>query len=594
MVEISQQIWIPGIYILQNIDNFCKPFFHNFDPSLFQNVIIGILMLLIFVGEQIFSEVRSQKKRGEFSKMVISYEILNISATAIWAVLSLFIFSFFKDSIDNEHLLSVSLESKFIILVFTVIVTLLLMVPIFKFQIFFRGNRYKFEISFLKSLNFSKILKFRNLVKGEKMVRAWNSFWSEKSEFNERDFTNIFISHVDEALKYGKFELAIQLSRTYENNIDKRDHFSVGNDILPKMFEWNEILWNEQQLWLKGYDTEKKIQILFSPKYFPTFRDWALNFHKKLNSKRENFWNWHYFGGTFFQAIIKVLLKDGHGSYQLFSSFKKHIEESEKKMDKIKDEKEKEKYWQYVSSLFASFCPTFFNEIDNAPSNYEIWEHVFPAEWKITIVDKGNDNRISRVILREFSQWARNRIFKKDNNENFDKNLTEAINGIFPNVHSSLFTAFLMIFFSSEIKYALEKEPNFYISGMSVSWSGSVEESEADRDKRLAEMMKAKEISQKEETIKVILKFFHFWQPLAIYKDNLSEAESKDWKSYTEEQRQLIVKRVRKEKLEKIKMKIESNEIKEACNDSEQKELFRKDFLELVESLIQEIEKAPH
>jgi len=176
----------------------------------------------------------------------------------------------------------------------------------------------------LKKLSFSKLLWFKNKRKAKKLFRAWNSFWSEKSEINERDFTNIFISHIDDAVKHGELNLAIQLSQTYVNNIEKRDRFSIGYEILPKIFEWNEILWNEQQLWLGEYDTEKRIQNLISQKYFPTFRNWILKLYNKINSKRDRFWNWHYFGGEFFQAIIKVLFKDGHGPYQLFSSLKTH------------------------------------------------------------------------------------------------------------------------------------------------------------------------------------------------------------------------------------------------------------------------------
>ena len=148
-----------------------------------------------------------------------------------------------------------------------------------------------------------------------------------------------------------------------------------------------------------------------------------------------------------------------------------------------------------------------------------------------------------------------------------------------------------MLFSSSEIKYALEKEPNFYILGRGVSWSGSVEESEEDLDKRLAKMMQEKEISQKEETIQIILNFFHFWQTLTLYKDNLSDDESKKWESFTEAERKAIVKKVRKEKLEKIKVEIESAEVKKVCEDSERKELYRKRFLELVELLLLEMEK---
>jgi hypothetical protein len=568
------------------IENLFEPFLQNLDPSLFQSVIVGLLMILIFVGEQIFSEVKSQKGRGEFSKMVIFYEILNIVYIPIFATIALIFFAFFKDDL-NGH--SINVDIKILTLFFLIIFVFVFLQPIFKFQRFFRGKRHKLEISFLKHLSFSKILKFRNTAKAEKMVRAWNSFWSEKSEFNEREFTRTFISHIDDAVKYRKLELAIELSQTYVNNIEKRDRFSIGYEVLPKVFEWNEMFWGGERLWLKSYDTEKRIQNFISQKYFPTFRTWALNIYNKTNSKRDNFWNWHYFGGEFFQAIIKALLKDGHSQYQLFTSFKKHIEESEKRLDKIEDEKEKEKYWNYVTGLFASFCPTFFNEIDSTPSNYGIWEHDFPLEWKISMANI--KNRIPRVILHEFLQWSRDRIFKKDNTDSFDKDLTEVINGIFPNVHSSLFTSFLMLFSSSEIKYALEKEPNFYILGVSVSWSGSVEESEEDRDKRLAEMMREKDISQKEETIQIILNFFHFWQTLTLYKDNLSDDESKKWESFTEAERKSIVKKVRKEKLEKIKVEIESDEIKNVCNNSERKELYRKHFLELVELLLSEIEK---
>ena len=146
-----------------------------------------------------------------------------------------------------------------------------------------------------------------------------------------------------------------------------------------------------------------------------------------------------------------------------------------------------------------------------------------------------------------------------------------------------------MLFFSAEVKYAIEKEPNFYILGTSVSWTGSAEESEVDRDKRLAKMMNAKAESQKEETIKIIFNFFsHYWDKLKITLDN----NNKDtWENADNKKRESMLKIARKEKLEKIKVEIESDEIKEICKESERKELYRKDFLELVELLLLEIEK---
>jgi len=584
MTETIQQLWILGICLLQNIKNFFELFLQNLDPSLFQNITLGVLAIFIPFAIVFLTDILNSKKekRSEFEKMVLSDEVFGTKKVFWLSIVSIVFFAFFSGT-DTPP------SAKILSIIAALILIFLFWKPFKNILRFSEGYKPEFEIPFLKKLFLSRIFKHRNKTKAEKMVRAWNSFWSEKSDFNERDFTKIFISHIDNAIKFRKFDLTIQLSQAYVSNIEKRDCFSIGYEILPKVFEWNEVFWNGQQLWLKSRDKKERIQNFFSQKYFPTFRAWALKIYEKINIKRDRFWNWGYFGGEFFQTIIKILLKGRHGSCELFSSFKKSIEESEKKLNKIEDEKEKEKYWHYVNELFASFCPTFFNEIDNAPSNCGIWEHDFPAEWKILITNK--DNRISRVILHEFLQWSRNRIFKKGDKDNFDKDLTEVINGIFPNIHSSLFTAFLMLFFSSETKCALEKEPNFYILGVSVSWSGSVEESEEDRDKRLAEMMKAKEISQREETIQIILKFFHSWRPLTLYKDNLNEDETKNWDIYTEEQRRSVVKRVRKKKLEKIKTEIESNKIKEVCKNSEPKELYRKEFLELINLLIIEIKK---
>ena len=585
MIDLLQQLSTVGNQFLQNIVKFAEPFLQNLDPSLFQNITLGVLAIFIPFAIVFLTDIlnsKNKKKRSEFEKMVLSDEVLGTKKVFWLAIISIIFFAFFSGTDISTSAKIVSIFAAFILII-------LFWSPFKKILRFSEGYKPEFEIPFLKKLGFSKVFKFRNKTKSEKMVRAWNSFWSEKSEFNEREFTKIFISHIDDAIRFRKLELAIQLSQTYVNNIEKRNRFSIGYEILPKIFEWNEKLWNEEQFWLNGYDTEKRIQNFFSRKYFPAFlKTWALKIYKKINSKKDDFWNWHYFGGEFFQAIIKALLKDGHGPYQLFECFKKHIEECDQKLDKISDENEKEEYFNYMKELFASFCPTFFNEIDSTPSNYEIWKHNFPQEWKIKI--SNIKNRAPRIILHEFLQWSRERIFKKDDKSDFDKSLIEVINGIFPNVHSSLFTVFLMLFFSTEIKYALEKEPNFYLLGLSVSWSGSIDEDKKSRDQRIAKMFQEKEISQKEETIQIILNFFHFWQTLTIYKDNLSDNEFKEWKSFTEEKRKLIVKRVRKEKLEKMKKEIKSAEIKKICKDSERKELYRKESLELVELLLLEIE----
>lgn len=564
---------------MKDIICFFEPFLENLDPSLFQNIILGILAIFIPFAIVFLTNLLNDKKekKSEFEKMVLNDEVLGTQKVFWLSVFGIVFFAFFSGE-------DISSFRKIISIILLIILIFFFWQPFKKILRFSEGYKSEFEIAFLNSLNFSKILTFRNQAKAEKMVRAWASFWSEQSKYNEVDFTNIFISHIDDAINHKRFELAIKLSQTYINNIEKRDRLLIGYDIFPKIFKWNEFFWNEKKLWLKNYDIKKKIQSFISEKYFPTFRNWMLKLYKKTTSKRDRFWHWDYFGTEFFQVIIKTLLKDANESSSLFSLFKEYIEETEKKLEKIIDEQEKDSYWDYITQLFLSFCPTFFNNIDSAPSNYRIWEYHFPNEWKITMTNK--DINISYIFLNEFVSWSRNKVFKKENEANFNC----VINGIFPNVYSSLFTAFLILYFSNNnIKYALETEPNFHIFNSAIFSSVPIEESEEDRIKRHTEMRKNKDISQKEETVQVILQFFSNWEPLVISKDDLKEDEFKNWEGYTEEQKKLMQKKNRKGKFEKIKIEIESEEIKKICENSEKKELYRKDFLELIELLISKL-----
>lgn len=522
-----------------------------------------------------------EKKRNEFEKMVLNDEVFETKKIFWLSIIGIVFFSFFSGT-------DTPVTEKIVSIIAIIVFIFLFRKPFYKVLRFSEGDKEKLETNFLKSLYFSKICRFKNNEKRKKMIRAWESFWSEKSNFNERNFTDIFIYHIDNALKFKKFDLAIQLAETYVNNIQKRDLWSIGNTILPKVFEWNEILWKRQQFRKKTDNTEKKILNFFPQKHFFYLRDLTLKIYKKWNSENNNFWNWQYFGREFFQKIIMILLQD---PYPLFSSYKEYIEEIEKRLEKITNEKEKEEYWRYINSLFTTFCPTLFDKVSSTLSKDEIWEdHYFPSKWKITPANK--NNRIAHIVLTEFWRWAKDRIFKNENGKDFTEDLTTVINGIFPNIHSSLFTAFLMLFFSfDKIKPALEKKPNFYIFNEGVSFSGSVNEDEETRRKRLIEMMKTRELELKEETVQIILEFFSFWNKIKIYRDDLSEDQLEDWKNYTEKERESIIKKGRKEKLTKMKMEIESENIKKICGTSEEKESYRKDFLELIELLILEIEK---
>jgi len=559
------------INIWHHIEAVLEPYLKNLDPSLFQNIIIGILAVFIPFAIVFLTDILgSKKERSEFEKMVLSVEVLGAKKIFWLSILGIGILSFFsgKDIVVSQKIIAI----------------LITLIIIFIFGRFFKrtlrfseGYKPEFEVSFLKSLNLSRIFIFGNKLKMDRLIRAWNSFWSEKSAYNEKEYTNIFISQIDKAIKQKKFSFAIELSKAYVKDIEKRDLFSIGYDMLPKVFEWNEIFWEEEQYWLTSYAIEKKIQEILPQKYLPTFQKWALSILKKIYHKKDYFWNWNYFENEFLPAIVKILLNDGHEPFQFFTAFKKHIDECEERLDKIPDGDRKERYWNYIKGIIASFCKTFFESINVAPYKFDIWEHYFPKEWKITM--ENSEKRIPRIFLDEFQRWTHGRIFDRKA-DGYDDKLSEVAGGLFPSVHSSLFPAFLILLYSPEIKYAIEKESTVFLVHGILSWSGDKSQEE------ISKMMSAQEMSQKEETIKIIYTYFWFWGKIKIYTKDLTEEENSKWKEYNEEERKTILKRVRKHKLQKMKNELESSEIKEICKDSKEKESRKVRFLELVSLLI--------
>ncbi len=553
---------------LHSFIKFAGPFLKNLNPSLFQNVILGMLALLVPVGVGILSFFFKERSKGNIASnlelLILLKTVLKADKIVIFSFISLFLLSLYDVNIFCR-ILGISF--------FGFYVVWMLSTPFKNIWKWFLENTKDFSITFLRKLD---VRKNKNTI-----LSSWQALWlGDGQKENERDFTKIFISHIDDAvIKYKKFGLAVELSHTYVENIEKRDVFSIS-EILPKVFAWNEIFWNEQHF-LKSHGTEKRIQNFFSQKDFPTFRNWALKIYKKTYSKRDPFWNWNYFGREFFQAITKTLLKDVYGPYELFPAFKVHIDETMEKLNKIKDEKEKQKYDSYITGLFARFCPIFFDETGRGHSNYESWENSFPAEWKISMAN--TKSGISRVILHEFLQWSRDRMFKSDKKPYFDKSLTEVINGLFPSVHSEMFTVFLILLFSNDVKSAIETSSNFYILDMSMSCMASVNESRESRDKNHSEMME-KIKSQKEETISIILNFFsNYWNELKIA---LNDDNKDKWKKAGKKDQEAMLKNAQVKKLEKLRDEIESEDIKKICHSNSSKEFRRIVFLELVNKLL--------
>jgi len=532
-------------------------FFRNLDPSLFQNIILGILAIFIPFAIVLYADMlNSKRQRSEFEKMVLSDEVFGVKKMFILAVLGIVFFALFSGK-------DIAILAKIIASVVMIFYIFLLGYPFKKILNYSEGNKLGYEIGFLKKLKLSKYIKYKNKNKSKKINRAWNSFWDKKTKYNESEFIEIFISHIDDAIKYKKFNLAKGLSQTYLSNIEKRNKDLMFDEILPKVFEWNEKLMDEMDE-MDKYKPKRKIENFIVKRIFRII--------KKSNPKIEYFDNWYYFRAVFFQKVTKELLLycDGLFQYPLFGSVQEYLDKSIGNWNKISDNEKKKKYWKYhIDEFIITFFDVFFNNISDILEQNSDLEYDFPEEWKMTM--SNINETISPYIVREFIKWSKNKITKKSNNGKKDNNLTKVIELLFPRIYPNFF---LMLFSSSSVKKIIESEPLPLIV--------DIEEA-------------------KKEIIQIIFTFFYEYWPVQIKKLNKlkEEFESEEIIKICNKSKMIYIPLqfvyylehwpVQIKKLNKLKKELESKEIIKICKKSEIKEANRKVLLELIELLIEKI-----
>ncbi|MEW6715181.1 MAG: hypothetical protein AB1306_08850 [Nitrospirota bacterium] len=157
---------------------------------------------------------------------------------------------------------------------------------------------------------------------------------------------------------------------------------------------------------------------------------------------------------SIFREIETRALKERE-SFPFFERFKKHAE---------KYKKESEASRHYNEYLFDTFYQVFFQHIYDAPEKYEIWDHYFPKEWKITKSNLQNpENIISNVSLRHFLKWASGRIWQT--REENDFSLNEVSSNLFPEVDPIIWAEILIFFYSplgeDRFRSVIERPWNF-------------------------------------------------------------------------------------------------------------------------------------
>lgn len=446
------------------------------DPIAIQNIILGCLILLVFVGELVHRDKThndSKSSKSEFHRMILSYKVLNIISVA-FLTLSALTFSIFAYFLEGPWQLA-------LLSTITLCVLAILFNKLCTVQNWINGKRLDLEVSFLKSkaeqsLSYRLFCFGRNNDKDsyESQIRAWESFWSEKTSYDEEKFTEIFADQVDIHIKKNKIDSARRLSEVYLENIDKRGVYSITEKLLPRVLKWSTDLSSD-----------------------------------------------YFFGDMFFASIEENVLKNARfnniHAYLFFSSENGLIKY-------IGDDKSR------ADVLIPIFMRTVLNK--KLFENDAIFiKDGFPDAWKITS-ENSHSKSNAFTILNEVISWIERpkpKIFK-NSETSFDQGISRLFGGIFPSVDSIFFKDFLMLYFASRMPYSsddgyvrnlvkvtLREEENFVISNSVTTWS-SVDES--DIEERMDRLFE----TQRVETVAVIDGFFmNTWPP--VFEDDLVDIE---------------------------------------------------------------------
>lgn len=565
----------PLLTLMKIITEKVGPAFDHLDPSNFQNIILGILAVFIpFAIVFLTNIIHTNRTRSEFEKLVLNQEVLGAKSVFWVSVVGLFILSFFSGT-------DVSLVWKIFSVTITCFLILVLSRSFKKTLRFSEGDNGEYEIKYLTGLNLSKVFIFQNIRKMELMEKSWSSLWGEKTPKHELEFSRIFSRHMDDLFHNKNHTLAVRLVQYYKNNISNRENFFLSTEILPNIFKWSDLSWAAEQEWISNRVANPRILKFFPEKHFPTFRKYILWIASKRNAMGNEFWDWSYFTRELFPAVSLPLLTDGHSSYHYFNCLKVYIDKSLEALNEAPQSDFNQRRWNYIVYTISNFTKVIFEDVSekNSQSTY-IWESGFPEGWKATT--NNIHNKASRIILDQLVQWARKRILNKAQ-DGYDTKLSTVINGVFPNIDDSYFRAFFVFLATSDIRYSIENDWTFFVTGQSISYSGDVSETE------LQQMFQRQKESQRKETLNIILGYFTAWRPLLLFRENMTPEEIQNWGTFDKTTRESIIKRSKNIELQKIIDELGSADMLLLCADSTEKDNRRKIYIELFEDLLKQI-----
>lgn len=436
-------------------------------PTLMQNIGLALLTILIPLVLFIFS--LEKEALFEWDKIVILDKVIE-AKNLFFSIALIFLPLFFWDY-DSPFL-------KFVLfLIFTGGIVYLI-------KILFNSYRWIKTVEIKEAhdpTNFRDFLRnkyleeINNLPEKEKV---WILTWRKdiSNTIYERNLIKKFTANIDVLVKDKNYNLLQRYLQNFFAFIEKRALYDwvIYGDFLGKLLEWYFSFCADKK------DEKEKNDIA----YFET--------EAILSRLIEKF-------------VLSALQKGT--AYLFFKELKKKI---------------KDKDARCIEKLFIrSVCRVLFDNIVDSQERYDIWEHYFPKEWKITketLEDKSNF--ISKIWLNQFFQWSQSRIWESKNE--FDKNLDEVSSELFPSVEPVLWAKILTLLMrpwtdNNRMKSLVEQGTNFgYTSRMIVGFFESEEKS----SEQLHEQIKSQEDSTLELAL-ILFKREFTKEKLQGYIDNL-------------------------------------------------------------------------
>ena len=291
------------------------------------------------------------------------------------------------------------------------------------------------------SNNFRNILRNKYLEEVtnlEEKEKVWSLTWRKDIEnpLDERNLIKKFMVNIDALVQSRSFDTLARYLQTFSEFIEKRALYDriIFNELFSNTLKLRYLLFPD----IKKQETE------------PTDSLWLALYEIDVNLKK-----------LIKKLVVSSLQKAN--SFSFFKILKEHI---------------RDKDTDYLRGLFGEcICSEIFNNNADSNDRYDIWNHYFPPEWKITketLQDVGNI--VSKIWLNEFIPWAANRITSSEWGKDFDKNLDDVAKELFPSVEPMLWAKLLTFLFrhwsnSNRMKSLVEKGPNFGMSGrIFTSW----------------------------------------------------------------------------------------------------------------------------